>query len=564
MRAAGTQPQQSRATIFQVPLSDQAKARRIAVLYLLNSRRALKAIEATNAPALRIAIAAEFVRESRNLLDQLRALDIDHDLGFDLISARVRERLARIRALIPVTADTAADLLLIKAELLVLSGDLEKAHIVLESLMLSVRTIQGRDLRDEVAVRYFDICLSMDSKTGFSVFLEYIARRLPHGRMSSRFGHEMRVMAARSNILRDSGLWRSALVVQAWSKLAHTGPRRFTAPIADAAMQRAGLVVVRRELGVSTQQTQSARAVRAMGGLGDLLMMTPGLRALSKRIKRPVEFAIPARYLALFEANPYVAALGLEDLSADWFHGGSVIDLTDCPASVVESRSAPMVTVNRIEIFARALGVSMRELRRHGLRPVFEPTAAGQLGAEEWLRLRCLKKRAFIAIQASAAESYRTWTGVSEAVRVLAAEMPVVVFDDKPLPSDISTLHENIELAVGLDLSTCLALACEAKVIVAPDSALLHLAGARRIPCVGIFGPTDGAIRTAAYPQAIEVSMAAKFPCEPCWRNQSTPCMLTGGMRSQCLESLPVDAVIDAVMRQLCANETTVPHTTVN
>ena len=95
-------------------------------------------------------------------------------------------------------------------------------------------------------------------------------------------------------------------------------------------------------------------------------MITPGLRALSKRIGGPIEFAVPRRYLELFEHNPFVTALGIKDLPAEWYRGGRFIDLTDCPASIVESRSAPKVTANRIEIFARALGVSTRELRRHG------------------------------------------------------------------------------------------------------------------------------------------------------------------------------------------------------
>jgi ADP-heptose:LPS heptosyltransferase len=553
--------QQSRAAMFRPALSDKTRARRVGGTLLVLTRRALNAIEVAGSPVLRTRIAATLLREVRDLLGWLRTLDIDHDPGFGLISARVRERLAQIRALIPVMDDALAICQLIEAELLVLSGDLAAAHTGLESLMLSIRTIQGHDLRDEVAVRYLDLCISrMDSKAGFLAFLEYLARRLPRGRISARFGREMRVIATHSNILRDNGFRYSALVILAWSKLAHAAPRRFTGPIADAAMRRAGLAIVRRELGVSAHLAQSARAVRSMGGLGDLLMMTPGLRALAKRIDRPVEFAIPRRYLALFETNPFVTALGIEDLPAEWYRGGPIVDLTDCPASVVESRSAPMVTVNRIEIFARALGVSTRELRRYGLQPVFEPSPAGQQRAEEWLRLRKLQRGAFIAIQASAAESYRTWNGMSEAARVLAEVMPVVVFDDKPLkPTDRLTLSENIELAIGLDLSTGLALACEAKLIVAPDSALLHLAGARRIPCVGIFGPTDGPVRTSAYPLAVGVSRAAELPCAPCWRNQATPCMLTGGMSSQCLESLPANVVIDAVMRLLRGSRTKRP-----
>ena len=343
----------------------------------------------------------------------------------------------------------------------------------------------------------------------------------------------------------------------AWSRLTNTAPRRITAAVADIAMEQAGLAVVRRECRASTRLASSSRAVRAMGGIGDLLMITPGLRALSKRIGGPIEFAIPRRYLELFEHNSFVTALAIEDLPAEWYRGGRLVDLTDCPAGIVESRSAPNVTANRIEIFARALGVTSRELRRHGSQPVFEPSPAARQRAEQWLKSRHRHIRGFVAIQASAAENYRTWNGMSEVARVLAESIPVVIFDDKPWKGSVhqALSHENIEQAIGLDLSLGFALACEARLIIAPDSALLHLAGSRRIPCVGVFGPTDGSLRTSAYSQAVVVSRAAELPCAPCWRNQATPCMLTGGMSSECLESLAAKPVIDAAERLLQATE---------
>jgi Glycosyltransferase family 9 (heptosyltransferase) len=549
------QQRYAQAAMFRPPLNDQAQARRIGGRLLVLTRKALNAIAADRyGAAARTRIAATFVHEARGLLNLLRALDINRDPGFGLIATRVCERLTHIRALIPVMHDTLAVLRLIEAELLVLSGDLAAAHAGFESLMLSIRSIQGRDLRDEVAARYFDLCISrMESRVGFSAFLEYLARRLPRGRISARFGRELRLISAHADILRDAGLRQSALAFLAWRKIAQALPRRFTVPLADAVMQRVGLPLVRRELKVAAQLAKSARAVRAMGGLGDLLMMTPGLRALARRIGRPVEFAVPRRYLALFECNPFVAAHGLEDLPADWYRGGPIIDLTDCPASIIESRSAPKVLVNRIEIFARALGVTRQELRQHGLQPVFEPSPTGRQRAEQWLRSHHLQRGRFLAIQAAAAENYRTWNGMTEAAGELAELMPVVVLDGKPLPgiAQLPLSHGQIKVAIGLDLATGLALACEARLIVAPDSAFLHLAGARGIPCVGVFGPTDGALRMSAYPQAVVVSRAADLPCVPCWRNQATYCMLTGGMSSQCLESLPADAVVDTVVQLL-------------
>ena len=548
----------SQGALYRTPLNDQERARRAAGILLLLTRRVLKVCALNLDPVERARIATLFVYESRSLLGQLRLLEINCDPGFGLIAARVRERLSQIRSFIAGMHDTLAAFRLIEVELLVLSGDLTAAHAVLEPLMLSISTIQARDLRDEVAVRYFDLSLSrMESRAAFLTLMDYLARRKPHGSISARFGRELRLIAAHAEELRDNGFPLTALVTGAWSRLAHTAPRRITAAIADIAMEQAGLAVVRRECRVSAQLASPSRAVRAMGGIGDLLMMTPGLRALSKRIGGPIEFAIPRRYLELFEHNPFVTALGIEDLPAEWYRGGRFIDLTDCPASIVESRTAPNVTVNRIEIFARALGVSSRELRQHGSQPVFEPSPAARQRAEQWLKSRHLHMRGFVAIQASAAEGYRTWNGMSEVARVLAGSMPVVIFDDKPWKeSDHQALpHENVEQAIGLDLSLGFALACEARLIIAPDSALLHLAGARRIPCVGVFGPTDGSLRTSAYSQAVVVSRMAELPCAPCWRNQATPCMLTGGMSSECLRSLAAKPVIDAAVRLLPAAE---------
>jgi hypothetical protein len=150
--------QQTSAAMFRPPLNDEVRARKTGGLLLVLTRKALDAMELNVATAIRTRIATRFVHEARDLLNRLRALDISRDRGFDKITARVRERLAQIRALIPVMHDSLAGLQLIEVELLVLSGDLTSAHARLEALMLSIRTIQGRDLRDEVAVRYLDLC----------------------------------------------------------------------------------------------------------------------------------------------------------------------------------------------------------------------------------------------------------------------------------------------------------------------------------------------------------------------------------------------------------------------
>jgi len=535
--------------------SDPARARKLAAGLLFLTGKVLQAAGADVTPLRRSYVAAAFVHQVRRYLHLLRLLEIDRDPGFGRIAARTRERLVGMRTAFASLPDMRAALRLFEAELLALSGDLVAAQDALEPVMLSISTIQSRDLRDEVAIRYFDFSLGRaESRAALHALLGFLATRSRHGMVGARFERTLRLTARQAVVLRSNGLPLTALVIQTWSKMVRAAPRRIASRIANILLERVGMAVVRRESARRMPRSGlPVRAVRAMGGIGDLLMMTPGLRALARHDDRPIEFAVPKRYLGLFETNPFVAALGLEDLPPQWFSGGRIIDLTDCPASITESATAPMVVVNRIEIFARALGVRQRELRRHGLQPVFEPSAAARERAAEWLRSHQVCPGEFVAIQIAAAERYRSWSRVAEVARRLAGSRQVVAFDDKPSAefAALAQQHGNIRLAIGLELSLGLALACEARLIVAPDSALLHLAGARGIPCVGMFGPTDGVLRMGAYPLAVAVSRRAELPCSPCWRNQAMPCALTGGMSSHCLDSLEVAPVMEAIERLL-------------
>ena len=61
----------------------------------------------------------------------------------------------------------------------------------------------------------------------------------------------------------------------------------------------------------------------------------------------------------------------------------------------------------------------------------------------------------------------------------------------------------------GLDVRRAFALASGCDVLVTPDSVFFHLAGALDLPCVGLFGPTDGRVRGQDYPRARIAGCAA-------------------------------------------------------
>jgi ADP-heptose:LPS heptosyltransferase len=87
-----------------------------------------------------------------------------------------------------------------------------------------------------------------------------------------------------------------------------------------------------------------------------------------------------------------------------------------------------------------------------------------------------------------------------------------------------------------------LAAACDA--IVAPDSSFVHLAAALDVPCVALYGPVDGAVRTKSYPRCVYLDVRKKLGCVPCWRNDKIPCKLTNLRTSACLADIAVHDIV--------------------
>jgi ADP-heptose:LPS heptosyltransferase len=65
--------------------------------------------------------------------------------------------------------------------------------------------------------------------------------------------------------------------------------------------------------------------------------------------------------------------------------------------------------------------------------------------------------------------------------------------------------------------SAAVAQTCD--VIVAPDSALMHLAGTLGLPCVALFGPIPAALRTAYYPSVTALQDTSACPMAPCFHH---------------------------------------------
>lgn len=282
---------------------------------------------------------------------------------------------------------------------------------------------------------------------------------------------------------------------------------------------------------------------RAMGGLGDLTMMTPGLRALRQRYRRKVAFAIPRKFHAAFEGNPDIVLLD-SDSSIDLRRFRNWVNLAICPAARYEARVAPKVRKGRVELFARGMGIKRRALDHAGWQPVSVLDNA-QLAAIETIRaLAVARGLPVIGVQMFSRETYRDYPHLFALIERLANEALVMPLHTAPVPLPE---HPNIHPVFGKTLREAIAMVAASDVFVSVDSAFYHTAAAFDLPTIGLFGPTDGRTCSAHHQYASVIQPRLELACVPCWRNEDMACHITGTTESACMASISPDRVIAAV-----------------
>jgi ADP-heptose:LPS heptosyltransferase len=283
---------------------------------------------------------------------------------------------------------------------------------------------------------------------------------------------------------------------------------------------------------------------RGVGGIGDLLMMTPGIRALrAMNPQSEIVFAVPGYLVALLNGNPHCKVVDIATEGLDVRDFDAWYNLSDCPASRHESRTAPKVTLSRIELFAEGMGVEPSDLECSGRQPVYVVSDDERKFARNFLSDK--GSGPFVAVQLQAADRYRDYPHLETVVKSLSEHCDVLVFGDRPFSGFD---YDRVTRVHGLDLRLAFAIVSQCDVVVAPDSSFIHLAGALNLACVALFGPIDGRMRTQDYPRCVTLDAADIHPCMPCWRDELTKCRVTDGRRSQCMADIDPRKVIQTTL----------------
>src|SRR5262249_45429403 len=230
-------------------------------------------------------------------------------------------------------------------------------------------------------------------------------------------------------------------------------------------------------------------------------------------------------------------------------------NLSFCPAARYESRHRPNVKKGRVELFASGMGISEKEMTTVGLQPRINfSEMSKRAGAAFFAEHGLVNQHPIIAVHAFSRETYRDYPRMETLIEKLAARYKIVVFHHVrvPLPS-----HPNIVPAFAQPMGDAFAIFAKCDLAVCADSSFFHVAAALDMPTVALFGPTDGAVRSKHHRKAHIVSLKHTFKCMPCWRNEDTPCQLTGTMQSACMMAIDENDIIALVDRLLAENAST-------
>ena len=207
--------------------------------------------------------------------------------------------------------------------------------------------------------------------------------------------------------------------------------------------------------------------------------------------------------------------------------------------------------------------VNLDALRRIGIQP---PEEARQLrisiGMAEESHLaklfeqHSLKRKEFLHLHPASRWFFKCWTveGNAALIDKLAAAGQRVVLTAAPSESEQKFVEaivarcqsQPLSLAGQLSLKQLAALSGAARLFIGVDSAPMHIAAAMQTPTVALFGPS-GEIEWGPWQVASRVVTSA-HTCRPCGHDGCG-----GGKVSECLTTLPVSQVFDAVQALLNA-----------
>lgn len=285
--------------------------------------------------------------------------------------------------------------------------------------------------------------------------------------------------------------------------------------------------------------------VRA-GGFGDLLAVTPTLHEIKKRWpKAQIWFATHERHAPAIQNNPDVDFILPWPLSVnDWNLADAHIWLDQSIEKQERSRE-----IHFVDLAAQECGGIELEDKRMRYTVTEDEEVEALIDYPYDLDKYC--GRIGVQIHSNALNRTYPITATKEILIDLHKKgWQILLFGDDRYVKDRG--EPGVHCIVGKSFRHACAALSTCDVVLAPDSAMCHVAGALGIPTVALYGPFPCKLRTAYHPSVH--AMQGRAPCAPCFfhaRNMfgqfPEGCPTADKGYCQALESIAPKAIIKAI-----------------
>jgi len=291
------------------------------------------------------------------------------------------------------------------------------------------------------------------------------------------------------------------------------------------------------------------------GGIGDLLFMMPPLRILKATYPDcKILVGVGGKYIDLYKRIPYVDEIHQLPFDIE------TLDIADYHLhfeQIIEGNPRAETT-NAYDLFLEKFGFKPEEVDAAEKVPDVFLTDQEIKDAQKRMDEFGIKEEdILIGIQIAASSPIRTFP--SEKIVKVCHE---IIKEEKVKIILFGSLAQieagmNIKLSLPVEYQNKILISAEQRftlrdsmavtrhcdLIVAPDSAMIHIAGALRVPVIGLYGPFPADLRMRYYYNALALN--ASPACAPCFIHDHDPC--PKGSPSPCFSVIDEQQVLFAI-----------------
>lgn len=286
------------------------------------------------------------------------------------------------------------------------------------------------------------------------------------------------------------------------------------------------------------------------GGIGDLLFIQPNLYFLKEKYPScKIKFACAKRYHFMVENWECIDELIDLPFTIQTF----VCADYHCLFEGVIERCKEAENKNAYELFTNWMNINLPKIK---LVPKQKPKENILKECKDILRSNFFNENNFILAQLRASSPIRSprlsiWKDIIDDLtdkghKVILTDSSIIFqqleyfrnqLKNKDLVFNFSKFSNTLDYTI--------ALASLSKLIIGPDSSLLHIGASLNKKGFGIFGPFTGEIRLSTYPNFDWIN--TKIECSPCFLHGQKPCKNSVNNSSKCFDNIDMNLCLKKI-----------------